>query len=109
MAGGGGGSGGGDPEKMAQQAAAMGLPVELLAEADGYADVEVYPDNWPALWLFRDLATQWRVGMGGATGLDYAALPAVMDLRGVPQAERAELFDCLQVLEAEALAAWREE
>ncbi|GAB7082285.1 DUF1799 domain-containing protein [Megalodesulfovibrio paquesii] len=104
-----GGSGDNDPEKMAAQAAALGLPVELLAEADGYADVDVYPDNWPALWIFKDLATQWRVGLAGATGLDYAALPAVLDLRGVPQAERADLFDCLQVLEAETLTAWHEE
>ena len=51
--------------------------------------------------------TQWRVGMSGATGLDYAALPVVMRLVGVSPAERAEVFAGVQTMEQAALEFMR--
>ena len=65
--------------------------------------VEVWPENWQALETFSALQTQWRIGMGGPTGLDYAVLPAVMDLQHIPAPDRPALFDSLRVMEAEAL------
>lgn len=50
-----------------------------------------------------NMQTQWRSNMGGPTGLDYAALPAVMDLCGVKKKMRADAFAALRVMEAEAL------
>ena len=52
------------------------------------------------------MLTQWRVGMAGATGLDYTALPAVFDLCGIKKKRRADVFDALRVLEGEALRIW---
>ncbi len=98
-------SGGGSAEADAM---ATGLPLELVAMAVGHADQDVYPDNWPVVRLFSDMSTQWRVGMSGLVGLDYAALPAVMDLRGVDIADRAELFDGLRIMEEAALEEIRE-
>lgn len=53
------------------------------------------------------MMTQWRSNMGGPTGLDYAALPAVMRLTGVPPAQRADVFEAIRVLEDAALEAMR--
>ena len=53
--------------------------------------------------LFVAMGTQWRVGMGGPTGLDYAVVPTVMDLHEVPPSRRRRLFDDLRVMESEAL------
>ena len=65
--------------------------------------VPVWPENEAALRLFSALQTQWRVGMGGPTGLDYAVLPAVMDLQDVAHAARSALFADLRIMESEAL------
>ena len=64
---------------------------------------EVWPVNLPVLELFNAMATQWRVGMSGATGLDYSALPHVLNLQAVPASDWPDLFECLRVMEAEAL------
>ena len=42
--------------------------------------------------------------MGGATGLDYPAVIALMDLYEVPQADRVQLMDDIRVMESAALA-----
>lgn len=80
-----------------------------LTRADvAAADVEVWPDNWDVVGLFTSLNTQWRTGFGGATGLDYGALPAVLRMCGMKRDKWPELFQDLRVLEAEALATMRE-
>lgn len=89
-------SGGADPKEVAAQ---MGLPVELISAAEGYADTLVHPDCWPPAMLLRDLTTQWRVGPGGVVGLDYSVLPAVMDLRSINPEDRGSVFDDLQTME----------
>lgn len=63
----------------------------------------VWPDTLPAVNAFIAMETQWRIGMAGATGLDYAALPAVLDLMEVPPSERYDLFADLRVMEGHAL------
>jgi hypothetical protein len=69
------------------------------------AEVMVFEENWPALLLFSALGTQWRMGMAGATGLDYAALAAVMDLHEIAPAQRRERFDEIRTMERAALDA----
>lgn len=53
--------------------------------------------------LFCDLQTQWRTGMAGITGLDYAVLPAVFRLRGIKRSEQQSLFDDLRTMEITTL------
>ena len=55
--------------------------------------------------VFMAMQTQWRVGMAGATGLDYGVLPAVMDMMCVDMQERRHVFAKVRVVEAEFLAA----
>lgn len=66
---------------------------------------ELLPENWPAMRLFLAMDTQWRrAGMTGVpTGLDYAAIPAVAGMLGLPADE--DLLARLRVLEAEAVKA----
>lgn len=95
---------GGGRGDMAEAAEAMGL---ILDESDRLC--EVYPENWPAVELFAAMGTQWRTGMAGATGLDYAALPAVMDMLGVDVDERRSRFSELRVMERAALTEMNEQ
>lgn len=82
---------------------------QLLAFGISKADIpvtiiEVWPDNWPAFEVMCAMGTQWRTGALGATGLDYAALPAVMRLLSIPQKHRSRTFHDIQWMEAEALS-----
>ena len=86
--------------------------VELPPEAVEFmksqrpADFEVWPENWEPLETFMLCATQWRYfPMGGAQGLDYAAVRAVLQMHGVLD-QSAALLD-LRLLECGALAAMR--
>lgn len=75
-----------------------------MEEASG-PPVGVWPDNMPAVEVFSDLVTQWRrAGMAGmVTGLDYAAIPAVFAIRGIPKKQWGSLFDDLRVMEDAAI------
>lgn len=68
------------------------------------APVEVWPENWPMVQFFARLSTQWRHGMGGPTGLDYASVLALLRTLGLKRAERDEMFEAVQVMESAALA-----
>lgn len=57
-----------------------------------------------AWWEFA--ATQWRVGMGGATGLDYAAVQAA--LRAHHPRTWKRLFRGVRVIESAMLRAFAE-
>ena len=63
----------------------------------------MWPDNHAAFILFNNLSTQWRVGMGGPTGLDYAAVYPLLDRAAKDPQEWAELFSDIQVMEGAAL------
>lgn len=71
-------------------------------------EYEVWPDNWPAFLLFEAMSTQWRVAMGGATGLDYTALPPVASMLGMKRREIPEVFHDIRVMEAEAMLVMSE-
>lgn len=69
----------------------------------------LWPENRPAWDLWLCLQTQWRVGMAGATGLDYSAVAAVMHMQSTARKERPELLALLRVMEAEVLEVWGKE
>jgi len=66
--------------------------------------VDVWPENIPALDLFSMLGTQWRIGMGGPTGLDYNILFHEMDRMSLPREEYDSLLMDVRVMEEEALS-----
>jgi hypothetical protein len=78
-----------------------------LAAAIGDQPVEIWQENVAAVEVFADMLTQWNVGPGGAVGLRYEALPLVLDLRGTPAHERADLVAAVRVMERAALGLWR--
>lgn len=49
------------------------------------------------------LGTQWRIGFGGPTGLDYGPMFRLMDRMGLDQDEWDDLFEDMRVLEGAAL------
>ena len=63
----------------------------------------MWPDNHAAFILFNNLSTQWRVGMGGPTGLDYSAVYPLLDRAAKDPQEWDELFSDIQVMEGAAL------
>lgn len=81
----------------------MGLTVDDLDDT-----VEVFPDIWPAFALMAAMGTQWRVGMGGATGLDYGVVREVGAIIGLSKKQIKRTFPDLQAMEAEALAVMAE-
>lgn len=84
--------------------AAFGLNEEDFEEQE----LMVWPDNWQAVILFTRLRTQWRVGFGGAVGLDYNVLYRMMG-RLYSEPEAVELIESdIQVMELEALRTMSE-
>ena len=74
-----------------------------LAARGGERVVEVWPDNHAAFILFNNLSTQWRIGMGGTTGLDYAAVYPLLDRAAKDPQEWDEMFSDIKVMEVAAL------
>lgn len=70
--------------------------------------MEVWPDAWPAFRLFDAMSTQWRVGQGGASGLDYTAIPATASMLGISRRDLTDIFPDLRIMEVEALAVMAE-
>ena len=86
-------------DETADAAKAFGLEREQVCET-----YLVWPCNAPAFSLFMALKTQWRhAPMGGLLGLDYSAIPPLMDLRGIKKNRRSALFDQIQTLEMATL------
>ena len=63
----------------------------------------MWPENAESISLFSSVSTQWRVGMGGPTGLDYVALFARMARMNLDDQTHERLFQDIRVIEAEAL------
>lgn len=56
--------------------------------------------------MFLASQTQWRVGMAGRTGLDYAGVQAVMAMHGIDDTRDA--FQRIQIMELELMSIDRE-
>lgn len=78
-----------------------------MTVAEATPVVYVWPDNALALKTFTAMSTQWRAGNAGPIGLDYGVIPSVLRLYAVPRAEWEDTFDCLRVMEDEALATMK--
>lgn len=98
---------GGGQQEGANMLAAWGMSADMAAHFAASAEDAVWPENWRPVEVFAAMTTQWRHGFNGPTGLDYAALPPVMDYAGVPVTDRADVFESVRVLEIEALEAMR--
>ena len=59
----------------------------------------------PAINLFNTLSTQWIVGSGGATGLNYIPLFSRMDRMKLSDQDYEWMFDDIRVIESAALTA----
>lgn len=68
----------------------------------------MWPENETAFDLFCELQTQWRVGPGGAIGLDYGVLFARMVRLKLPDDEYEATFHAIRAMEAETLAVMYE-
>lgn len=66
------------PGPTREELAAFGLTPEDVEE-----EVGILPSVWGAFTVFSALATQWRVGASGATGLDYNVLPGCLSYMGL--------------------------
>lgn len=88
-----------EKDTSSHQAGLFGLKLEEVP----VDEVLIWDINRDAYDLFSSMTTQWRVAMGGATGLDYTAIPAVGKMLGFKQKRINELFPDLQVMENEAL------
>ena len=67
--------------------------------------VKLWFDAQPALGLFFQLQTQWRIGFAGRTGLDYTAVLAVLALHCPHRAKQRALLAEIAALEAGVLRA----
>ncbi len=92
------------PPDLAEMQAA-GLKPEDYSDDD---EVQVWPESWPAIQLFQTLRTQWRVGLNGATGLDYGPLFVCLDRLDLDAPDRDDLFEDIQILEGYALSVMHE-
>lgn len=87
----------------------QGVPEHVIDEMESRAATEnvfeIWPENVPVVDVFVALASQWnRAGMSGEvlTGINYTAVPVVMDLLGVPPKKRRRYFEWIRLMEAEA-------
>lgn len=88
-----------EQDATAQQAGQWGLDLtEIPPEI-----IPVWDMNWKAFAVFHSASTQWRVGMGGATGLDYNVIPTIGKMLGYKKKDLQDMFPDIQVMENEAL------
>ena len=70
-------------------------------DVEDTSDFEIWPENWAPFLVFSEVSTQWRVGAGGATGLDYVAVKWVMDLMKIKK--KYEVLRAIRTMESSAL------
>lgn len=93
------------PSDLDEALAAFGLVAD--DGDDGPPLFHLWPEHREALDCWFGIQTQWRVGMAGATGLDYAGVEAYLRLRMVrAPARRVRLLHELQVMERATLDEW---
>lgn len=76
-----------------------------IAALQANQEYEIWPENMPAINLFNTLSTQWIVGAGGATGLNYIPLFSRMDRMKLSDQDYEWMFDDIRVIESAALTA----
>lgn len=67
-------------------------------------EVYLWPDNVEAWQCWLDVQTQWRMGMSGRTGLDYAGVRAYLE---VAEPEDAKgVFEGIRACEQAVMDVW---
>lgn len=69
--------------------------------------LDIWPENWPALLVYDAMRTQWSVGMAGAIGLRYEALPLALEMQGIARADWPDTIAGVRAMEAETLRLLR--
>lgn len=98
-----------DPKNVIDKAlAAVGLKLDGQVELE--EDFYLWPECEKAFDFWLRVQTQWvRIGeQGTAAGLNYGAIKVCMELTGIAETDRQELFGCVQVMEQATLQAWRD-
>ena len=92
------------PDAQSEALAAFGL---RLDQDGGKADFfYLWPEHVSTLELWFRVQTQWRFGMAGPTGLDYAGVESAMRLLSLPLRKRRALFNNLRTMERATLHEW---
>ena len=86
--------------------AALGL---RRSDFEAETNIEIWPDNFLSVQIFEALGTQWRVGNSGAVGIDYNVLPFTFKMYEIPRIQWPDIFQCVRIMESEALRAMRED
>lgn len=92
----------------------FGQHIHLLEQLTQPQALNVYPDNQLPLAIFRRMQFAWRVLMGpdGSLhflGMDWSSLPRYEQAYGLDDAQRIDLFQSLEMLEAAWLQAMHEQ
>lgn len=95
-----------DLAEVDEALAAFGLVADWSARGAPLVDTFcLWPENLPALNLFNDVQTQWKVGPLGPTGLDYPGVRASPAFNRIAPSEREQVFEGACVMERAYLAA----
>jgi len=102
-----------DCEELKAALAAFGASPEDIRQAvsaNEVLDFGVWPDNETPLSLLLAMQTQWRTAglEGRRIGLDYNALPFVIERLGLSREETDQAFFGLQVAEKEVIRVLRD-
>lgn len=85
--------------------ALLGLYVEGGISLDS-DEFWLWPENEEPFLFWLSVQTQWNVGMGGPTGLNYQGVEICMRRRAIRAGERNRLFELVQAMERAALDEW---
>lgn len=100
-----------DQDALQESASGFGLVVLPPDEEDAPAptadEIYLWPCNLPAWNCWHAIQTQWRIGMAGATGLDYPSVLAYLErIEGLNGPELRERFELMQACETVTLREW---
>ncbi len=76
---------------------------------EDFPAVELFEENEPVFDLFCYMATQWNIGMAGATGLKYEVAHGYLDRRKLDFEEYEYRMEGLRIMEQTALRVMREQ
>lgn len=96
-------------EDLQADLAFFGLVPEEPLAPPAVDEFYLWPENVPAWDLWMGVQTQWRVGVGGREGLDYAGVEVEMRMQRVRPNRRRRRWAELKVMERTALRVWREQ
>ena len=91
------------PPPTAAECGTLGLTLEDVTPPP----LEIWPDCWESVFTFEALSSQWNIGFSGASGLLYASLPVVLEMRGIDRSEWPDIFEDIRIMESAALQIMR--